>query len=231
MSYAYAMNDSLYSQQATDAVEQAHAMYDYSRHQEQARQAQEQAARQRLFMWLLAAGAFVLLIMGVLVFFWQRSLRRQDSLRFSQQLAIYRQREQRRQQVQEGWHARLDDEPVFRQLNVRASAGQLLTPGEWEEVEELMNRLSPQFCQFLKANNHLLFSYERQVCIHTSLFIKPKPISFLIGVDNSYISKMRTAIVKRIFGGTNGKELDSLLTEICWREDPPTPLNVDGIGK
>ncbi len=231
MSYAYAMNDSLYAQQATDAVEQAHAMYDYSRHQEQAREAQEQAARQRLFLWLLAVGAVALLIIGVQVFFWQRSLRRRDSLRFSQQLATYRQREQRRQQVQEDWHTRLNDEPVYRQLNVRASAGQLLTPKEWEEVEELLNRLSPHFSQFLKANSHLLSSYERQVCILTSLFVKPKPISYLIGVDNSYISKMRTAIVKKIFSGTNGKELDSLLTEICWREEPPMPKTVDEIGK
>lgn len=45
--YAYAMNDSMYAQQATEVVERMQSMYDYSRHQEQARKESERAAREK----------------------------------------------------------------------------------------------------------------------------------------------------------------------------------------
>ena len=45
--YAYAMNDSVYSQRTTEIIEQAKAMHDYSRHQELARKESERATQER----------------------------------------------------------------------------------------------------------------------------------------------------------------------------------------
>ena len=45
--YAYAMNDSMYAQKTTKTVERIQAMYDYSRHQEIAKQEKEKADKER----------------------------------------------------------------------------------------------------------------------------------------------------------------------------------------
>ena len=45
--YAYAMNDSMYAQKTTKTVERMQAMYDYSRHQEIAKQEKEKADKER----------------------------------------------------------------------------------------------------------------------------------------------------------------------------------------
>ena len=54
--YAYAMNDSLYAKTATEDVEQMKALYDYSRHQEIARQktelARHEKAKRQTLIWI-----------------------------------------------------------------------------------------------------------------------------------------------------------------------------------
>ena len=61
--YAYAMNDSMYAQQATETVERMQAMYDYSRHQEIARKEKERAAneegKKRIAFGMLLIVAFM----------------------------------------------------------------------------------------------------------------------------------------------------------------------------
>ena len=74
--YAYAMNDSVYAQMATQEVEQAQAMYDYSRHQQKAQHEKERAdrtsAKLRLFSFLFVV--FALLSTGLLLF-WRKKRR------------------------------------------------------------------------------------------------------------------------------------------------------------
>ncbi len=57
--YAYAMNDSVYAQMATEEVARMQAMYDYSRHQETARKKSEEAMQERL-KWQLALSVLLL---------------------------------------------------------------------------------------------------------------------------------------------------------------------------
>ena len=131
------------------------------------------------------------------------------------ELARYKLKEQEAEEKCNTWKSRLNDDPVFQQLSIKAAAGQLLTAPEWVEVENLLARLAPEFSQFLMSKSHLLSTYEHQICVLTSLFIRPKQIGCLIGVDGSYISKMRNTIVKKLFDGEKGKELDRLLMEMC----------------
>ena len=61
--YAYAMNDSMYAQKATETIERMQSMYDYSRHQELARKAEKQAARERsIWQWGGCIAAIIILI-------------------------------------------------------------------------------------------------------------------------------------------------------------------------
>ena len=50
--YAYAMNDSLYAQMATQTIEQKQAMYDYSRYQEEAYEKEKKAAQRIVIIWI-----------------------------------------------------------------------------------------------------------------------------------------------------------------------------------
>jgi len=59
LAYSYAMNDSMYAKQATKEVEQAKAIYDYSRQQELAQVEKSRADRNEKHFWI--AGFFLLL--------------------------------------------------------------------------------------------------------------------------------------------------------------------------
>lgn len=264
--YAYEMNDSVYALQATEAVEQAKSMYDYTRHQEEARRSRQQAEHSRAVIWILVVVAIVLLVCGLLVWRWQYSRQQRSAARYRQlleshhqllseiqrlrrigeelresrhheeelnklisekeQLAqslqqaiiLYQQKEQMLDKQQSDWRDRLATEPSFRQLSVKAAGGQQLTGKDWEQVEQLMEQQAPDFCHFLDVKSHLLSAYERQICLLTCLFIRPKQISYLLGVDDTYISKMRTAIVRKLFNGQRSKELDGLLLALCWNQ-------------
>ena len=59
--YSYAMNDSVYAHMATEEVERMKAMYDYTRHQELAHQAEKESARKTtLLRWILFVSLLVL---------------------------------------------------------------------------------------------------------------------------------------------------------------------------
>ena len=66
--YSYAMNDSVYAQMATQEVEMAKAMYDYSRNQEKAQQEQHRADKehQRL-LWIVFLLVLVVMISASLI--------------------------------------------------------------------------------------------------------------------------------------------------------------------
>ena len=85
--YAYAMNDSMYAQQATTTVERMQAMYDYSRHQEIARQerekAQQEANKKRIIL-----GIFVLFVLiTAVIIYLIISEKRKQKLRYIQNLS------------------------------------------------------------------------------------------------------------------------------------------------
>lgn len=67
--YAYAMNDSMYAQMATEDIERMQAMYDYTRHQEMAKKEREKAVLEKNKMLLtLFLLIFTLLIAGTIVY-------------------------------------------------------------------------------------------------------------------------------------------------------------------
>ena len=85
--YAYAMNDSMYAQQATTTVERMQAMYDYSRHQEIARRerekAQQEANKKRIIL-----GIFVLFVLiTAVIIYLIISEKRKQKLRYIQNLS------------------------------------------------------------------------------------------------------------------------------------------------
>lgn len=85
--YAYAMNDSMYAQQATTTVERMQAMYDYTRHQEIANQerekAQQEARKKRILL-----GMFVMFVLiTAVIIYLMISEKRKQKLKYIQNLS------------------------------------------------------------------------------------------------------------------------------------------------
>ena len=68
--FAYAMNDSAYKQMATTTTSRVQAMYDYTRHQEMARKAEQKAERAKTGIIAILAVGLVVLAIGA--FFYQQ---------------------------------------------------------------------------------------------------------------------------------------------------------------
>ena len=64
--YAYAMNDSVYAHQATETVERMQAMYDYSRHQEEARKESAKATHRAIIIWV-CIGLIMVICLGAII--------------------------------------------------------------------------------------------------------------------------------------------------------------------
>ena len=58
-------------------------------------------------------------------------------------------------------------------------------------------------------------AYEYQVCLLVRLHLKPKSIANALGVDGSYVTRVRRSMVKKLFGvDVSSKEADILIRQI-----------------
>lgn len=63
--YAYAMNDSMYTQMATETIERMQAMYDYNRYKKETRNAEKQAEHNKaIWQW---GGAIVVIVLLIII--------------------------------------------------------------------------------------------------------------------------------------------------------------------
>ena len=65
--YSYDMNDSVYAQMATKEVEKTRAMYDYSRNQQLAHEAEEMAEREQRIVWIVLSILIIMLLAAVII--------------------------------------------------------------------------------------------------------------------------------------------------------------------
>ena len=86
--YAYDMNDSVYAQRATQEVEQAKAMYDYTRQQELAQRKEVEANKERTQKERIIYISLALLcLMGVILTKWNQKKKEYQTLRATHQQA------------------------------------------------------------------------------------------------------------------------------------------------
>ena len=72
--YAYAMNDSMYAQQATEVVERMQSMYDYSRHQEMARKESERASQASRRFWIILSVLLIVCMVACWLYIGRKEL-------------------------------------------------------------------------------------------------------------------------------------------------------------
>ena len=216
--YAYAMNDSMYAQQTTSTIERMQAMYDYTRHQEQAHLATVRASRIEKMVWICIGIILLLILIGYVVYE-QLSHRRQEmESKYLRSLEIIKQARQdiillkesqadnakliaEKEKViyeQKDYLKTLPiDSLIYKQFSIK---GQEPTQEEWQQIEGQVFELFPRFREFMENHVSLLNDKEYKTCILIRAGFKPKSISNMLNVGPSYISNIRTEMLKTLFG-------------------------------
>ena len=231
--YAYAMNDSMYSQQATATIERMQAMYDYSRHQEQAYRATKLAARIENMIWGCVGVIFLMVLAGAFIYERLTRKRQEMEARYLHSLEIIKQarrdieilkdsqadhsqliaEKEKCINEQKGYLRTLPiDSLIFKQFIVK---GQKPAEEEWQQIEAQVLELYPQFRVFVTDHSCLLNDKEYKTCILVRAGFKPKNISNMLHVSPSYVSNIRTEMLQKLFGKTGTpKAFDELIREM-----------------
>ena len=241
--YSYAMNDSMYAHKATQEVEQAKAMYDYSRQQEIAQQESQSATRaNNRFLISVIALLMVLLTASWLYIARRRvmdslertaielnniktenNILKQDSLSNQRQIT---ENEKRIKQLEKklGRYGKL----VF--LGSEKMDNDLKLSPNYQQIKELAQKgqkLSESdwdiVCNLASEYYPGFYDYlmshmkvdstEYQICLLLRLHFKAGEIANMLGVTPPYISKTSTEIMADLYGIKGSSK--ELYKELC----------------
>ena len=248
--YAYAMNDSMYAQMATETVERMQAVYDYSRHQEKARQEEKKAADRAVVIWICIGALFLLLFIVYVVVSklhekseairrnYEQSLvliaqGRHDLARlrakeeFNRELIAEKERAIREQETilkallksdsRSHSHAErtLKSSEVYGRFEQLSIVGEKPVDAEWHQMQAEVFRCYPGFGDFLCENTFRLHDKEQKTCLLIRAGFNPTVISHMIGVNPSYISNIRSAMLEKLFKlQGSSKVFDKMIRDI-----------------
>jgi hypothetical protein len=100
----------------------------------------------------------------------------------------------------------------FEQLSI---VGQKPTNVEWEQMKEQIFKCYPGFKDFISKHEHHLNEKEFKTCLLIRIGFKPKTVSYMLEVDPSYISNIRSEMIQKLFSlSGNSKSFDKMLKEI-----------------
>jgi hypothetical protein len=109
----------------------------------------------------------------------------------------------------------LNQSEEYHKLLVLAQIGKQLTNEELLIIDNLISLHFPEFMDFLFSKAHLLNANELKLLKLTRLHIKPVPISHMLGVSPSYVTKMRKIVAQKLFENIPGSfNLDKELSKI-----------------
>ena len=109
----------------------------------------------------------------------------------------------------------LNQSEEYHKLLVLAQIGKQLTNEELLIIDNLISLHFPEFMDFLFSKANLLNANELKLLKLTRLHIKPVPISHMLGVSPSYVTKMRKIVAQKLFENIPGSfNLDKELSKI-----------------
>ena len=143
------------------------------------------------------------------------SQKEQELERLDAELAQYRRKDELMAVASSDEESLLRVLPFYQSLLRTTDQGQSLTDSDWKPIHKFFKERLPQFHQFMSDNRHALTDYEYKMCLLVRLYLKPKNISNALGLDASYVTRVRRSMVKKLFGvDANSKEADMLVRQI-----------------
>ena len=104
---------------------------------------------------------------------------------------------------------------VYKRIRNKANCGQKFADDDWVESERFIAEQIPEFYTFLNNKKQILKLNEYHTCILLRLHVSPLSISYVIGVNPSYVTHLRNHLYEKMFGEEgNSKDFDRLLRQI-----------------
>ena len=139
----------------------------------------------------------------------------QELSRLDAELAHYRRKSELMTEASSDEERLLRAFPFYQNLLHTTDQGHSLTANDWKAIRKFLQEHLPQFYRYMSDNSRDLTNYEYQVCLLVRLHLKPKSIANALGVDGSYVTRVRRSMVKKLFGvDVSSKEADMLVLQI-----------------
>ena len=111
---------------------------------------------------------------------------------------------------------KINQSDIYKHLRIIANQGQRLTDEDWSGLMQLVISQLPGFYHLISSKERDLTRLEYQICILDRLGIEPSRMRYLLGISESYVSRMRGGLHKKIFESpASGKEFSHAIRTIC----------------
>ena len=111
---------------------------------------------------------------------------------------------------------KINQSDIYKHLRIIANQGQRLTDEEWSRLMQLVISQLPGFYHLISSKERDLTRLEYQICILDRLGIEPSRMRYLLGISESYVSRMRGGLHKKIFDSpASGKEFSLAIRTVC----------------
>lgn len=181
------LTDSVHQQNDAEAVRHVAALYDYTRH--------EQEAHRLSRRLMLTVGALTMAVLLFVVFLLYVSRRRLH----------YRLKVQRLEQLLERYRQQqsppASDHPIVGQIErlIAATPPQPMTTADWQQLEEAIEQQHPHFINRVQEFCRLS-PQERRVCLLLKLNISPVNIALLTAHSKQSVTNTRSRLYQKAFG-------------------------------
>lgn len=111
---------------------------------------------------------------------------------------------------------KINQSEIYKHLRIIANQGQRLTDEDWSGLMQLVISQLPGFYHLMSSKERDLTRLEYQICILDRLGIEPSRMRYLLGISESYVSRMRGGLHKKIFDSpASGKEFSLAIRTVC----------------
>ena len=188
------LTDSLSEENDAESMRRVAALYDYTRHRQQAERSQRLA--------LMAGAAVVVLLLAMLAAWIYASRRRKVfRLRLEQLELLLETKELRKEIAPQDQQRIISQTSIYKRIHrlVADDALHPLVADEWAQLEDTLNKVFPDFARrvegFCRLNTH-----ERRVCQLLKIGIAPGAIAELTAHTRQSVSNTRSRLYEKAFG-------------------------------
>ena len=104
---------------------------------------------------------------------------------------------------------------IFKQITKLADTGRQPTKLEWQELQDTMFGIYPNFSELMTRYCQDLDDREYKICILIRAGISPGAIASMLGILSSTVTKIRLNLLQKIFRiQGSSKEFDTMLRRI-----------------
>ena len=138
-----------------------------------------------------------------------------DLARQETELLQYKQKSKDIMNALSSEEALLQKLPNYISLVEKTNRGQRLSENDWKVIRMFVREELPQFHDFITVRQRQLTDYEVKMSLLVRLYFKPKNIASALGVDSSYVTRVRRSMLKKMFAVSGkSKDVDIMIRQI-----------------